>query len=72
MNLPPIPLELEHTPLGLSRLASAANLARLSPELFEAGIESGAIPLEIIRIGKRFKFVRSAELAAWLSGRKTS
>ncbi len=71
MNLPNLIPDIDQTPMGLCRLSSAANLAKLSPELFEQGIEDGAIPLELIRIGKRFKYVRSTDLAAWLSGQTT-
>lgn len=70
-NLDP-EIDAPPTPMGLSRVASAANLANISPALFEKGLEDGTIPLEVIRIGKRFKYVRSTELGAWLSGRKTS
>lgn len=72
MNLPITPPDVEQPPLGLLRLSAAAALAKISPELFEHGIESGAIPLQIIRIGKRFKYVNACELGAWLHGRKTS
>jgi len=69
MNLPSLPADIDQTPLGLCRLSAGARLARISPELFEAGIEDGAIPLELIRIGRRFKYVRATDLAAWLAGR---
>lgn len=70
MNLPSLPADIDQTPLGLWRLSAAAHQARISPELFEAGVEDGSIPLELIRIGRRFKYVRAADLAAWLAGRK--
>lgn len=71
MNLPDLKPDLEHPPIGLSRLSSAANLANLTPEMLEKGIEDGVIPLELIRIGPRLKFVRSTDLAAWLAGKST-
>jgi hypothetical protein len=69
MNLPNLPADVDQTPMGLCRLSSAAQLAKISPETFEKGIEEGAIPLELIRIGQRLKYVRSTDLAAWLSGK---
>lgn len=72
MNLPAIPPDVEQTPLGLLRLSAGAALSNISPELFEQGIESGAIPLRIIRIGKRFKYINACDLGAWLHGRQTS
>lgn len=72
MNLPITPPDVEQTTPGLLRLSAAAALAKISPELFEDGVESGAIPLQIIRIGKRFKFINACDLGAWLHGRQTS
>lgn len=72
MTLNPLPPDLDATPLGLVRLSAAARLAGVTPELLEIGAADGSVPLEIIQIGKRVKFVRGTELGAWLHGRKTS
>jgi hypothetical protein len=57
---------------GLLRLASAATLAGISPEIFEAGVANGSIPVAIIQPGQRVRYVRSTELGAWLYARSKS
>ena len=54
------------TPPGLMRLASAAALLGISPELLEAGVENGSIPVTIIQPGLRVRYVLASELGAWL------
>lgn len=72
MTYPKLPPDLDSTPLGLIRLSAAARLAGITPELLESGAASGCIPVEIIKIGPRIKYVRAAELGNWLHGRKPS
>lgn len=55
----------QHPYSKLWRIRTAAAVAGLSPKHFKAGVDSGAIPVEIVRIG-RFEHVRAAQLAAWL------
>ena len=59
------PTPLPHPYSTLWRISTAASVASLSADHFKAGIKSGAIPVEIIRIG-RFEHVRAAQLTAWL------
>lgn len=54
-----------HSYNTLWRIRTAASVAGLSVDHLKAGIKSGAIPVEIVRIG-RFEHVRAAQLAAWL------
>ena len=55
---------------GLWRLAAAASHAGLSPRMFADACERGDIPVTVVRIGT-FRFVRCAELGAWLASRRT-
>jgi hypothetical protein len=51
------------------RLASAAALVGISPEMFESGVANGSIPVTIIQPGRRVRYVLSSELGAWLHAR---
>ncbi|ODV42260.1 hypothetical protein AWV79_28210 [Cupriavidus sp. UYMMa02A] len=65
---------METTPLdlfkpALLRLPAAAKLAGMSPRAFAAACKRGEVPCELLEIGPRNRFVRAAELGAWLHGR---
>lgn len=69
---------MEQTPLttpsspGLWRLAAAARMAGMSPDSLAALCERGEVPVTLERLGPRgLRYVRCAELNAWLQGRST-
>ncbi|MFJ1255985.1 helix-turn-helix transcriptional regulator [Cupriavidus sp. CuC1] len=56
-------------PPGLYRIAAAAALVGISPDLLESAIKRGEAPLTLLRLGsRRMLFVRAVELHAWLQG----
>ncbi len=54
---------------GLWRLAAAASIAGLSPDLLARSCESGEIPVTLVQLGPRLRFVKATEFAAWLKSR---
>lgn len=56
---------------GLWRLAAAAKMAGLSPDTLARSCESGEIPVTLVRLGPRLRFVRAAELTAYLAARQS-
>lgn len=54
-------------------IQGAANVAGLSVELLLSGIEAGDIPVALVTLGPaRRRFVRGAQMVAWLDGRAPS
>lgn len=54
---------------GLWRLSAAAKVVGMSPDTLARGCESGEIPIALVRIGPRLRFVKAAELSAYLASR---
>ncbi len=51
---------------GLWRLGPAASKAGLSADTFAAASEAGTIPVRVIKLGPRSRYVPAAEFKAWL------
>lgn len=54
---------------GLWRLAVAAKAAGMSSDTLARSCESGAIPVSLVRIGPRLRFVKATEFTAFLAAR---
>lgn len=58
---------------GFWRLAAAAKMAGISPELFLSAVQRGEIPVRVAQFGARgLHFVHVREFRAWLAGRTTA
>ncbi|HQH64220.1 MAG TPA: hypothetical protein PLE55_11295 [Clostridiales bacterium] len=55
---------------ALLRIGHAARISGLSPDLFEAASHAGAIPVRIIQLGPRSRYVSADEFNAWLKSIK--
>lgn len=53
---------------GLYRIGAAAHLAGLRPEAFARACAAGDIPLEIVVVGPRLRYVRAEQFQTWLKG----
>ncbi len=51
---------------GLWRLGVAAHKAGLSPDAFEAASLAGTIPVRVMKLGPRSRYVPAAEFKQWL------
>jgi hypothetical protein len=51
---------------GLYRLGPAARRAGLTPDAFQAGSTAGTIPVRVLQISERGRYVPAAEFRAWL------
>lgn len=54
---------------GLWRLEAAAKMVGMSIRTLARNCESGAIPVSLVRIGPRLRFVKATELTAFLAAR---
>jgi hypothetical protein len=54
---------------GLYRIGAAASIAGLSQEAFAKACAAGSIPLQIVSIGPRLRYVRAEEFTRWLKGK---
>lgn len=52
---------------GLWRLGMAARKAGLTPDAFEAASQAGAIPVRVLQLSERGRYVPAAEFQAWLN-----
>lgn len=59
---------MEQTQAPFIRVSDAAERAGLSGPTFFRGCKTGAIPVEIVELGERSHYLRTAEFEAWLAG----
>lgn len=60
-------VDVESTP-AFVRLSEAARRAGITPDLFLEAVQSGAINIELIKLGERSHYFRSSQLEKWLQG----
>jgi hypothetical protein len=53
---------------GLWRLATAARYAGITPDMLARACMAGEVPVELVRVGPRLRFVRAEQFQAWLAG----
>lgn len=54
---------------GLWRLSAAARMAGIAPDTLARACHEKRIPVELLELGPRSRFVRSEQFQAWLSAR---